>query len=42
VTDDYRYTGTLFKRSPLVSPTGEGFAAKVRAVESLRHGPLAF
>lgn len=30
--DDYRYTGTLFKRSPLVSPTGEGFAAKVRAV----------
>jgi hypothetical protein len=32
VTDDYRYTGTLFKRSPLVSPTGEGFAAKVRAI----------
>ena len=31
--DEYRYTDTLFKRSQLVSPeTGEGFAAKVRAV----------
>jgi hypothetical protein len=33
VKDDYRYTDTLFKRSPLVNPeTSEGFAAKVRAV----------
>jgi len=31
--DEYRYTDTLFKRSQLASPeTGEGFAAKVRAV----------
>jgi hypothetical protein len=30
--DLYRETGTLFKQSPLSSPTGEGFAAKVRSV----------
>ena len=30
--NDYRETGTIFRRSPLVSPEGQGFAAKVRAV----------
>lgn len=30
--DLYRETGTLFKRSPLVSPEGESFASRVRAV----------
>jgi hypothetical protein len=40
VTDQYRYTGTLFKRSPLVSPTGEGFAAKVRAIVADHAGQL--
>jgi len=30
--DEYRYTDTLFKRSQLVSPAGDGFVAKVRAV----------
>ena len=33
MTDDYRYTGTLFKRSPLDNrETSRGLAAKVRAV----------
>ena len=30
--DLYRETGTIFRRSPLISPEGEGFASRVRAV----------